>query len=117
MAVLIDGVKIKDTADIRVSPFEIKKTERTASGRLVADVVAVKRSVRIGYSMIWDTDLKKIMDLLSTGVFHQLTYPDVQKGEAHTITVCLDGTVDAQSWRRFGDRRVWKDVTIPLIER
>ena len=117
MAVLIDGVKIFSPSSIEPSKTVITREERTASGGLVVDVIAEKRSVSLSWDLLSYDDLKQILDILSTGVFHQLTYPDPQGGESHTITAKLNGEPRITSWRVVGGKRIWKNVSMSILER
>ncbi len=116
MAVLIDGVEIVKPSTIEVTPFILQRAERAASGRLRVDIIAEKRALQLGWSLIKDADMKQILDLLSAGVFHQVAYPDPQNGESHTISAKVDGEIRLASWRTIGGVRYWRDVGISLIE-
>lgn len=48
---------------LTIKDDEIARTERTASGRLVKDIVATKKKFTISYSEIKGTDLETILDI------------------------------------------------------
>jgi hypothetical protein len=113
MAVLIDGIEIFPPSSIDPTPLRIEREERTASGRLVVDTVAEKRSVIFNWSLIGYDELKAILDILSTGAFHQWTYPDPVNGEEHTITAKLAKEPSITT----GGYRHWRNVSISIAER
>lgn len=116
MAVLIDGQEIINPSSMQPLPFDIRRTELMASGKLRVQIIAEKRMLHLGWSLIKDTDLKQILDLLSAKAFHTVTYPDPQHGEDHTITAVVDGNIQISSWRTIGGVRYWQDVSISLRE-
>ena len=116
MPLLIDGIQVKTPTNLKVQPLLIVKAERNAAGDMVGDIVAEKRRLDIEYSVIKDTELKQILDLLGSGFFHTVTYPDPQRGEATTITV-YRGDVDTYAGQRINGTRYWRDVRLALIER
>jgi hypothetical protein len=117
MAVLIDGVKIFSPSSIEPTPIIVAREGQTASGKEVVDIIREKNSVTFDWDFIRYDDLKQILDILSTGVFHQLTYPDPQGGESHTITAKLNGEPRITSWRVVGGKRIWKNVSMSFLER
>lgn len=117
MEVLIDNQKIMPPSSLDVSKTNIIRSERTASGRMVADIVATKRTITMSWTIIYQAELKKIHDLLENGIFHNITYPDPQGGESTTLTAYLEGDIVAASWGLYGGQRIWKDVKLTLVER
>ncbi len=115
MPLLIDSIQVKTPTELKVGTFRITKSERLASGKMSMEIIAVKRRLDLSYAIIKDTDLKQIMDLLELKVFHTVTYPDPQKGEANTITAYL-GDTGQQAGQRIVGTRYWQDVSIALVE-
>lgn len=113
---LIDNTQIKTPTGLKVAPFRISKAERLASGDMSMEIIAVKRRLDLSYAIIKDTDIKQILDLLESKVFHTVTYPDPQNGEEHTITV-YEGDNSQNPGQKIAGTRYWEDVTIALIER
>lgn len=112
----INGVTIKTPMDLTVGVFRIaSEAERTASGLMVLDVIAIKRRLDLTYTIISDAELKAILDILEGGVFHSVTYPDPQGGEAKTITAYV-GDINQGAFFRRNGVRYWKDVRLALIE-
>lgn len=117
MAVLIDGVKIFSPSSIEPTPIIVAREGQTASGKEVVDIIREKNSVTFGWDFIRYDDLKQILDILSTGVFHQWTFPHPQYGEAYTIIAKLQGEPRISNWRWLRGQRVWKNVSISILER
>ncbi len=114
--VLIDNRQIVQPASIEIGKFRLTKAQRTADGTMVMELIATKRQVQLGWAVIAAPDLDYILDLLDTGVFHQLTFPDPQGGESMTITVYV-GDISYKAWQYRDGVRYWRDVSITLIER
>lgn len=110
----INGITIKTPTDLKVSVFRLTKSERTASGTMMMDIIAVKRRLDLSWAIISDTDLQTILNTLESRVFHTVIYPDPQGGDSKTITAYV-GEINAQAWQKVGNR-YWKDVSIALVE-
>lgn len=112
--VTINGRAIADPSDIEVGQYRISKAERTAAGKMMMEIIAIKRSVTLKYNLIAETNLKVILDELESRTFHSLTYPDPQSG-SKTITVYV-GDIKENAWQTVGGVRYWRDVSIGLVE-
>lgn len=110
----INGINIVTPTDFKVGVFRITKSERTASGKMMMEIIAVKRRLDIRWEIISDTDLQTILNILESKVFHTVVYPDPQKGENTTITAYV-GDINMEAWQKVGNR-YWRDVSIALIE-
>ncbi|AVX31796.1 hypothetical protein CTH_2253 [Carboxydocella thermautotrophica] len=114
--VTINGRAIADPSDIEVGQYRISKAERTAAGKMMMEIIAIKRSVTLKYNLISEAALKTILDELESKTFHTLTYPDPQgSGGAKTITVYV-GDIKESAWQTVGGVRYWRDVSIGLVE-
>lgn len=116
MPLTINNTQVRTPTELKVATFRISRAERLASGLMSMEIVAVKRRLDLNYSFILETDIKLIMDLLESKVYHTVVYPDSQKGESHTITVYL-GDIGQNAGQRIANTRYWRDVSIALIER
>lgn len=113
---MINGITIKTPTKLRVGVFRIAgRAERTASGKMVMDIIAIKRKLYLEWEIIEESELKKIMDTLESRTFHTVTYPDPQKGENHTITAYV-GDMDQEAWQKISGTRYWRNVSFSLIE-
>lgn len=115
--ITLDGVTITNPGEIKLGKFNLTKSGRTASGLMVMEIIATKRKVDLSWSKLSDADLKTILDLLDTGAFHTLTYPDPQgPGGQRTVTAYV-GDIETGLWHTVAGVRYWDGVKIPLIER
>lgn len=114
--VLIDNQQIAKPTSVEVGKFRLTKAQRTADGTMVMEWIATKRQVQLGWQIISASELDHVLDLLDTGVFHQLTFPDPQGGESMTITVYV-GDISYKAWHYRDGQRYWRDVSIGLVER
>lgn len=111
----IAGVKVARPADIRVGRFDLTKSNRTASGKMVMEVVrAGVRRVDVTWRYLPDADLQTILDVLAANKpFFSVRYPDA--GGEQTMTAYV-GDINAGLWHTVGGVRYWSEVTLALIE-
>ncbi|MEW6048483.1 MAG: hypothetical protein AB1609_18735 [Bacillota bacterium] len=110
----IANVQVAKPAEVKVGRFDLTKSRRTASGKMVMEVIATKRRVDVTWKMLADSDLKQILDLLAANKpFFTLQYPDA--GGAATMT-CYAGDTNTSLWHTVNGVRYWDEVTIPFIE-
>ena len=112
--IVIDGTPVAEPSDIELGVYRISRAERTSSGKMVMEVVAIKRSVTLKYEYIRESNLEQILNLLEARTFHSLQYPDPQGG-TRTITV-YTGDIKENTWYTIDGTRYWRDVTIGLVE-
>ena len=115
MAVLINGTQIKTPTELKVGVFRLTKSERLTSGKMAMEVIAIKRRIDMQWSIIADADLQQLMNILDSGVFYTVTYPDPKNGETATITAYV-GDINQAAWQKIAGTRYWKDVSLALIE-
>lgn len=84
---------------------------------MVVDIIAEKRSVTFSWDLIFDTDLRTILNLISASVFHTLEYPDPRGGDQFNITAKMDGEPRISNWRVLEEGRIWQGVTLSFVER
>ena len=110
----IAGVAVKAPSELKIGRFDLTKSTRTASGKMVMDLIATKRRVDVVWKMIPDSELKKIIDTITANKpFFSLEYPDV--GGNKTMT-CYAGDITTSLWHTRYGIRYWEEVTIPFIE-
>src|SRR5690606_28841088 len=110
----IAGVSVKAPSELRVARFDLTRSARTASGTMVMDVIATKRRVDVVWKMLPDSELKKIIDVITANKpFFSLEYPDA--GGTRTIT-CYAGDIITSLWHTKNGIRYWEEVSIPFIE-
>ena len=110
----IAGVTVKTPNDIKIGRFDLSKSSRTASGKMVMDIIATKRRVDVIWKMLPDDELQKIIDTIAANKpFFTLEYPDA--GGTKTMT-CYAGDILTSLWHTKNGVRFWEDVQISFIE-
>lgn len=110
----IAGISTPNPAEITVGRFDLTKSGRTASGKMVMEVIATKRRVDVVWKMITDSDLQAIINAITANKpFFSLEYPDA--GGSKTMT-CYAGDITTSLWHTIGGVRYWEEVSIPFIE-
>ena len=92
---------------------QLSRTERTASGRLVRDVISTKKTFNLNYSLIDDTELIKILEIyeLEGEVTLQIKRMD---GVVNTHTVLME-PFDRERVLATGNG-LWRNVSISMRE-
>lgn len=110
----IAGVAVAAPTEIKIGRFDISKSGRTASGKMIMDIVATKRRVDVVWKMLPDDELQKIIDTIAANKpFFLLTYPDA--GGSKTMT-CYSGDIHTSLWHTKNGVRYWENVSIAFIE-
>lgn len=116
MALLvIAGWEAPNPSDLQVGRFDITKSARTASGRMVMEVVrAGVRRLDVTWAQMADPDYQTLLRVLQTNKpFFSVTYEDA--GGPETMT-CYVGDIAARAWHRVNGVRYWSDVSMAFIE-
>jgi hypothetical protein len=110
----IAGVTVKTPSELKVGRFDLTKSNRTASGKMMMELIATKRRVDCVWMMLPDNDLQLIIDTITANKpFFSLEYPDV--GGQMTMT-CYAGDIITSLWHTKNGVRFWEDVQISFIE-
>jgi hypothetical protein len=110
----IAGVSVKAPTDLKIGRFDLTKSSRTASGKMVMELIATKKRVDITWKMLPDDELQKIIDTITANKpFFSLEYPDA--GGTQTMT-CYAGDIITSLWHTKNGVRYWEEVSIPFIE-
>jgi len=110
----IAGVTVKTPSELKVGRFDITKSNRSASGKMMMELIATKKRVDCVWTMITDNDLQVIIDTITANKpFFTLEYPDV--GGTATMT-CYAGDIVTSLWHTKNGIRYWEEVSIPFIE-
>ena len=89
-------------------------TGRTLAGRMMGDVIAEKKNIKIEWGPLTETDVNLIKKYLTTG-FYPITFHD--DGEDITIDV-YRGTMSKVHLGDIGDGNYWyRSISVNLIER
>ena len=110
----IAGVTVKTPNELKVGRFDLTKSNRTASGKMMMELIATKRRVDVVWKMLPDNDLKLIVDTITANKpFFSLEYPDA--GGSKTMT-CYAGDIVTSLWYTKNGVRYWEEVSIGFIE-
>jgi len=110
----IAGTQVKAPTELKVGRFDISKSDRVASGKMVMEIIATKRRVDVVWKYIKDSDLQTIINTITANKpFFTLEYPDA--GGSKTMT-CYSGDILTGLWHTKNGVRYWEEVTIPFIE-
>ena len=110
----IAGTTVKAPSDLKVGRYDISKSERTASGKMVMEIIATKRRVDVVWKMLPDSELQKIINAITANKpFFSLEYPDA--GGTKTMT-CYSGDIITSLWHTKNGVRYWEEVSIGFIE-
>lgn len=117
MAVLtVNGAAVPSPAEMKVSIFEVGSGEqRSASGGLVVDRVAVKRRLKLRWAHLTPAELGGLLGQVG-GAFFEAVYPDPQQMAPRAMT-CRCGERTAGVLQIRGGEPVWVDVEMEWIER
>lgn len=109
----LNGTTIKKPKDFKISKFNLTKSGRVASGKMVMDLIAKKRKFEFSYEVLSGPDLDTILGIIDTdAMFFTIDY--VENGVAKNATVYV-GEIAAKKFRTDGVW-YWKDVSFNLIE-
>lgn len=95
-----------------ITEREICREGRLASGKLVKDVIAVKRTFRLEYNILSATDLNTILTEYDRHTFLSFKYPD--RGVTKTATVAF--TEMPRELFRTGAVEQWRNIVFTLVE-
>ncbi|MBT9176566.1 MAG: hypothetical protein DDT20_00886 [Firmicutes bacterium] len=109
----LNAVLIPSPTDFASSTEMIERVARTASGRMVAEVVAIKMVLQLRYNLLSAAELHALHTRLVARAFHTLRYPDPP--DERTITVKYRG-MSYSLWRRVDGERYFQDVNIEVVE-
>jgi hypothetical protein len=110
----IAGITVKAPTELKVGRFDLSKSGRTASGKMVMELIATKRRVDVVWKMLTDSELEKIIDTITANKpFFTLTYPDA--GGTKSMT-CYAGDIITSLWHTKNGVRYWEEVSIGFIE-
>ena len=110
----IAGVTVKTPSELKVGRFDITKSNRAASGKMMMELIATKRRVDCVWKMVSDSELQTIIDTITANKpFFTLEYPDA--GGQMTMT-CYAGDIVTSLWYTKNGVRYWEEVSIGFIE-
>lgn len=111
----LNGVIIKSPHPFKIERYNITKSSRVASGKMMMELIAKKRKFYFTYEAIDATELNKILDIIweNPSMFFELSY--VENNTIKTATV-YTGAIPTELYRTDIGAWVWTNVTFDLIE-
>lgn len=118
---VINNIQVKEPklAGVSVTDELIwsSNTGRSASGKMIGDIVATKSTIEIAWAPLSFADMKKIRDaIMSGGEFFEITYPDPAVARDVTKEVYC-GNIPRLLYSLSAQYPRYQDVTIQFIER
>lgn len=104
--------KIPTPNEFRIGPEKILRRDRTASGKLVADTIATKKTFELSYTAIDESDTETLLNLHDQNEFLSFLYPD--RGETMQATVWFS---EFPREKLISPQNYWGNITITLEER
>lgn len=113
--VKINGVEIKPLLpeNLAVERYNLTKSGRVASGKMVMDIIAKKRRLELNYPVLSGTEFQQILDLID-GYDPFFTVEWLDHGGWHSA-VCYAGAIP-QTFYRGNMGYYYKDIKFALIE-
>lgn len=113
----INGKTVKPPKEISVSPEVLDKSERTANGTLVVDIIGTKRKVDLSWEYLSQKDMAVLQHEISIDAFSEISFHDNQTGELVTMTARSDGLSYMPHYDWTHGKIMWKSVTLSFKER
>ena len=100
---------------LSVEDFEILKEARTASGRLVREIIDVKRRFKLDYSFVTNAILEQLRQLYQLGIKNNLSLKiEQENGEIEQYEVVFRPF--SRSRYLIGNKWFWEGISIELEE-
>lgn len=113
----INGAKAPSPSGLKVEITEVGPEEvRAASGRLVADRIAVKRRVTLQWPCLTADELGDLLSAVGAEPFFEATCPDPETGGLRT-SVFRSGARTTGVLRMRNGEAVWTDVSMVWTEK
>lgn len=115
MEIKINGVRIKQPKNPRISHYNLTKAGRVASGRMTMELVAKKRKLFLEYDVLSGKDLEQIMSLIDgEDMFFTVEY--IENGVQKSF-VAYVGEIERTMHRGGGlNGWYWTNVAFNFIE-
>lgn len=81
----LNNVLLPDPDDFEIKETEISKDKRMASGKMLKEVIAIKKTFIIEYDSIKPVDLEKLKTLRAVGDFMEFRYFDNEVEKTATV--------------------------------
>lgn len=115
--ITISSTAIPDPSSYTVGIQDIVEASRNAQGNLVADRIATKVKLELGWKYLTSAEYSTILALFNASFFVSVTYPNPITGSNSTKTFYV-GDRSSPAFKYTGGAIVgWKDVKFNLIEK
>lgn len=116
MAVLkVNGSAVAAPSEMRVELVNVGSDgQRSVSGRLAVDRVAVKRRVRLKWAVLTSEQMGALIEAMEE-IFFEVVCPDPASGARAMTCRCADRAMGVL--RIVGDEPIWTDVEMVWEER
>ena len=116
MALIINGVTIKNPSKFKVERYNVTTMERLSNADMVGDLIAKKLKFYFTYDAISAEDFDAILHAIwdSNSLFFPFEYED--RGVKKSASVYV-GSIPSDLHYMSTGNTVWKNVTFNLIER
>lgn len=119
MRIIIGGTEVATPSSIKHGFFDITKSDRTASGVMVIDIV--RKNVRrkdVTWNMLTDSAYRQILDTITANK-PIANVQFIEGGRTETM-MCYFGdilaTTDYALWDNVNGVRYWREFQFPFIE-
>lgn len=113
LVIKISNTTIKTPSGFLIERYNITKSGRVASGKMVMELIAKKRKFNFTYNTINGDELNTILSLIDgNNLFFQLSYQENGIDKAATVYA---GAIPSNLYRA-SDSWIWTDVLFSLIE-
>ncbi|NSW92323.1 MAG: hypothetical protein HPY74_16930 [Firmicutes bacterium] len=100
---------------LTVEDFEITKEQRTASGKLVREIIATKKRFKLDYSFVTNVVLKQLKEIYQLGTSGNLNLK-IEQEDASIEEYEVVFRPFSRSRYLIGDKWYWEGISIELEE-
>lgn len=110
----IAGTKVKTPTMPTIGMMEITDRERTASGKMVGDIIADKIRIEPEWQHIDDSELVQILNLIKASrPYFTVEFPGAG---GQKVMTAYNGDITYSLYGYVNGKKRWESVTIPFIE-
>ena len=118
MAMLkIGGADMPAPSSMKIALFDVSSgQERSASGEIIMDRVAVKRKLDLSWAFLSGAELARLLNAVTDSAFFEAAYPDPATGEMRSM-ICCCGEKTTGVLRMEGGEALWTNVEMTWTEK
>ena len=110
----------RNPTSITQSKTKILNKDRTLDGTMVVDIVAIKNVVNVEWSIMYNTDFRKLINEISSSGFCTIDYFDGDSTTASSmksVTAMPSDIIYEQYYDYLTNMIIWKNVKVSFTER